>query len=228
MVKMYAWSSYPAGSELCRNRTELRFSVRSFGCALFYLLSICGGAIMGIWDKLQKNILGSKPAPSNTATAPVNRRALSAEEIDKLQRIPASPRYQKIIHDRFYRNYPEKPFISKDRELNTNWIEQTEFTLQHMKTNPLVTIDKMTRFADGLLPGHIYMLYWLGKHGVGKRIPSYFEYKYGIDFIKEQQFLIDRGYLAESKPTVQGADVIVAHFSVIEEHSPKASATKKV
>lgn len=36
MVKMYAWSSYPAGSELCRNRTGLRFSVRSFGCALFY------------------------------------------------------------------------------------------------------------------------------------------------------------------------------------------------
>ena len=35
MVKMYAWSSYPAGNELCRDRTELRFSVRSFGCALF-------------------------------------------------------------------------------------------------------------------------------------------------------------------------------------------------
>ena len=35
LVKMYAWSSYPAGNELCRNRTELRFSVRSFGCALF-------------------------------------------------------------------------------------------------------------------------------------------------------------------------------------------------
>ena len=40
MVKMYAWSSYPAGSELCRNRTELRFSVRSFGCALFYYIRI--------------------------------------------------------------------------------------------------------------------------------------------------------------------------------------------
>lgn len=37
LVKMYAWSSYPAGSELCRNRTGLHFSVRSFGCALFYL-----------------------------------------------------------------------------------------------------------------------------------------------------------------------------------------------
>jgi len=37
LVKMYAWSSYPAGNELCRNRTELRFSVRGFGHALFYL-----------------------------------------------------------------------------------------------------------------------------------------------------------------------------------------------
>ena len=36
LVKMYAWSSYPAGSELCRNRTKLRFSARSFDCALFY------------------------------------------------------------------------------------------------------------------------------------------------------------------------------------------------
>lgn len=35
MVKTYAWSSYPAGSELCRNRIGLRFSVRSSGCALF-------------------------------------------------------------------------------------------------------------------------------------------------------------------------------------------------
>ena len=35
--KMYTWSSYPAGNELCRNRTELRFSVRGFGHALFYL-----------------------------------------------------------------------------------------------------------------------------------------------------------------------------------------------
>ena len=40
LVKMYAWSSYPAGSELCRNRTGLRFSVRSFGCALFYYILI--------------------------------------------------------------------------------------------------------------------------------------------------------------------------------------------
>ena len=40
LVKMYAWSSYPAGSELCRNRTGLRFSVRSFGCALFYYIPI--------------------------------------------------------------------------------------------------------------------------------------------------------------------------------------------
>lgn len=51
MVKMYAWSSYPAGNELCRNRTKLRFSVRSFGCALFYLKRFekkCGVRIMAV------------------------------------------------------------------------------------------------------------------------------------------------------------------------------------
>ena len=183
---------------------------------------------MGIWDKLQKSILVSKTTINDTtAEKPVDRRSLSATEIDDLQRVPASPRYQKIIHDRFYRNYPEKPFISKDREVNTNWIQQAEFTLQHVKTNPLVTIDKMTRYADGLLAGHIYMLYWLGKYGQGRRIPSYFEYKYGIDFIKEQQFLIENGYLVDAKPTSKGANAIVTHFFVVEEHSSKASGTKK-
>ena len=31
------------GNELCRNRTGLRFSVRSFGCALFYYSHLLGG-----------------------------------------------------------------------------------------------------------------------------------------------------------------------------------------
>lgn len=49
----------------------------------------------------------------------------------------------------------------------------------------------MVRNEDGLLPGHIYMLYWLNKF-TNKRIPQYFEYEYGIDFEKEVILLRDR------------------------------------
>lgn len=183
---------------------------------------------MGIWDKLKKSLLGGQPTVQETPAKVIDRKAVPANEIDALQRMPASPNYQRKIHERFYPNYPEKPFVSKDRELNTNWIEQTEFTLEHMKTNPLVTIDKMTRFSDGLLPGHIYMLYWIGKNSTEKRIPSYFEYKYGIEFEKERQFLVHNGYLAEGKPTAKGADAIVVHFEIVEQHSPESLQAKKV
>ena len=177
---------------------------------------------MGIWDKLQKSLLGNKPtAPAESIS--VDRRALSTKETEDLQRIPASPKYQKIVHDRYYRNYPEKPFVSKDREKNTNWLEQAEI----MPKQAIIPLGRMTRFSDGLLPGHIYMLYWIGKNGVDKQIPSYFEYKYGIEFEQERQFLIDRGYLTGNKPTAKGADAIVAHFEVIDQHSPESSSAKK-
>ena len=50
-------------------------------------------------------------------------------------------------------------FISKDRELNTNWFEQAKTFSQQS----LVSKSMMKRYSDGLLPGHIYMLYWLKK-----------------------------------------------------------------
>ena len=77
----------------------------------------------------------------------------------------------------------------------------------------------MTRYSDGLLPGHVYMLYWLKKY-TNKRIPAYFEYKYGIDFCKEKDFLYENGFLNESgKPTKKGEKAIENHKNVIENHS---------
>ena len=76
------------------------------------------------------------------------------------------------------------PFISKDRELNTNWFEQAKTFSQQS----LVSKSMMKRYSDGLLPGHIYMLYWLKKYS-NKKTPAYFEYEYGIDFVAEKTFL---------------------------------------
>lgn len=60
-------------------------------------------------------------------------------------------------------------------------------------------------------------MYWIGKYK-NKRVPVYFEYKYGIEFEKEKQFLINNGYLTDNKPTLKGAEAIVAHFDVIDSH----------
>lgn len=74
----------------------------------------------------------------------------------------------------------------------------------------------MTRFSDGLLPGHIYMLYWIDKiHR--KRIPVYFEYEFGIDFEKEKLFLQKNGYLdSGNRLTEKGRQAISSHYDVIE------------
>ena len=47
-----------------------------------------------------------------------------SDNIDADCFIEASEKYQRKIYKRFYSDYPEKPFISKNRELHTNWIER--------------------------------------------------------------------------------------------------------
>lgn len=154
---------------------------------------------------------------------PINRKDIPAAEIDRAQRIQASEKYRKIIYRRYYSDYPEMPYISLDRELYTNWMKQTEI----FPSGSLVSKEMMTRYSDGLLPGHIYMLYWLCKHKKG-RIPSYFEYDYGIDFVREKQFLLDNGYLnADSKPSEKGTKAIKLHIDVIKQRHPSPVYSEK-
>lgn len=146
----------------------------------------------------------------------VDRRSIPASKIDEMQKIEASERYRNKVYKKYYSNYPEKPFISKDRELNTNWIEQAEMFLNQS----IIPISMMTRYDDGLLPGHVYMLYWLKKY-TNKRVPTYFEYKYGIKFGKEKKFLYKNGYLNDmDKPTEKGEAAITEHYEVIKAHTP--------
>ena len=170
---------------------------------------------MGLFDKLN-SLLGATvdKQPQNIQT--VDRQNIVPAHIDDMQKIPASERYRDKIYRKYYNSYPVKPFISLDRERNSNWLEQAEI----FPKQAIIPVGMMTPFNDGLLPGHIYLLYWAGKNGQ-KRVPSYFEYKYGIEFEKEKQFLISNGYLADNKPTSKGADAIVAHFDVIEAHKSK-------
>lgn len=142
------------------------------------------------------------------------RSKISASDIDKMQRTEASEEYKKKVYGLYYANYPEKPFISQDRELNTNWIEQAEMFYKQS----IIKKSMMKRFSDGLLPGHIYMLYWI-ENVNRKRIPTYFEYKYGINFEKEKIFLIQNGYLDnDGKITEKGENDIEKHYIVIKNH----------
>ena len=43
-----------------------------------------------------------------------------------MQQFKASDTYCQTIYDLYYKDYSEKPFISQDREFNTNWIEQSK------------------------------------------------------------------------------------------------------
>lgn len=141
-----------------------------------------------------------------------DRNKIDADKIDKMQRITASDAYRKQIYKKYYRHYPEKPFISQDREFNTNWMEQAEM----FREQSIIPESMMTRFSDGLLPGHVYMLYWIDKiHR--KRIPVYFEYEFGIDFDKEKLFLKENVYLDnDNHLTEKGRQAIQVHYDVIE------------
>lgn len=141
-----------------------------------------------------------------------NRNKIDADKIDKMQRIAASDAYREQIYKKYYRHYPEKPYISQDREFNTNWMEQAEM----FREQSIIPKSMMSRFSDGLLPGHVYMLYWTDKiHR--KRIPAYFEYEFGIDFEKEKLFLQENGYLdSENRLTEKGRQAISSHYDVVE------------
>ena len=74
---------------------------------------------MGFFDRF-------KGINIQTSSNLLDRRSIPSEQIDNMQQINASNSYCKRIWKMFYKDYPEKPFVSKDREINTNWIEQAE------------------------------------------------------------------------------------------------------
>ena len=166
---------------------------------------------MGVFDIFKKN---------RTQKTNLDRRSLDSDSIDAAQMQPASPGYVEALRQRYFRDYPEMPFVSLDREQNTSWIHQAE-SFPDMIIKP----EKMVRYADGLLPGHVYMLYWMSRNK-RKRIPAYFEYDYGICFISEKAYLLENGYINnEDILTIKGLNAITEHNEVIDERKGK---TKKV
>ncbi|MBW8350732.1 tetratricopeptide repeat protein [Bacillus sp. IITD106] len=122
-----------------------------------------------------------------------------------------------------YKDYPEQPYISSDRDIKV-WLEQAET----FPDQSFVKREMMIRNEDGILPGHVYMLYWLSKY-INKEIPLYFEYKYGINFNEEVFYLIDLKLIDQDKNiTNKGRKIIDKYKAIIEEHSDPDGQKRKL
>lgn len=113
------------------------------------------------------------------------------------------------IIKKFYSDYQEKPFIGDDRDI------QKWENLISTSPNLLVPKENMIRNVDGLLPGHVYQIYWIDKYKPNRRIPVYFEYEFGIDFKKEKKFLEDNGYIKDFSATEKGREIIESYHYII-------------
>lgn len=82
-----------------------------------------------------------------------------------------------------YKNYPEIPYISENRDLET-----------FLKNPKLVPKRNMIRTEDNLLAGHIILLWRVnfGTYNNEVAVSKYFEYDYGIDAIKEIEYLVEK------------------------------------
>lgn len=83
---------------------------------------------------------------------------------------------KKILHP-VYRDYPEQPYISPERDL-TAW-EKTPEKFPY----GVVGRKQMQRLPEGLLPGDVVMLWRIhfGNFTNESVIPQYFEYRYGVE-----------------------------------------------
>ena len=50
-----------------------------------------------------------------------------------------------------------------------------------------------------------------------RRIPVYFEYEYGIDFISEKEFLEKEGYIKDFQATQKGSNILKKYQKIIDE-----------
>lgn len=175
---------------------------------------------MGIFDFFFKKNTALETGKTQTQT--IDRHKIPAEKIESDKKVDASQEYRSKIYKKYYSSYPEKPFISKDREENTNWEKQAEM----FPNSSFVKKEMMYRYKDGLLPGHVYMLYWINKAKSHKNVPAYFEYEYGINFYSELKYLKENGYLeTDHILTEKGVNAIECHHSVIDKRNPKPKSS---
>lgn len=95
-----------------------------------------------------------------------------------------------------YAQHKEIPYISPDRNID-QWLQAVSISKEK-----LVPKRNMERTEEGLLPGHLILL-WRVRFGTYTNqtvISKYFEYTYGIDAKSDIDWLIQEGYAIEESP----------------------------
>ena len=96
---------------------------------------------------------------------------------------------EKITHP-IYKDYPEQPYISPERDLIAweKYPERFHYGIIHKRD--------MIRVEEGLLPGDIIMLWRIGFNTFTNEstIPQYFEYRYGVNSEASIALLLKLGF----------------------------------
>ena len=96
-----------------------------------------------------------------------------------------------MIKHHFYDDYAEYPYISESRDV-LEWERYPE-------RFPYGIVEKrqMIRLEEGILPGHVILLWRIGfdNFTTESTIPAYFEYRYGIHTDEAFKTLMQKGYV---------------------------------
>jgi len=97
---------------------------------------------------------------------------------------------KKITHP-IYKDYPEQPYISPERDLEqwAKYPDKFHYGIIHKRD--------MIRTSVGLLPGDVIMLWRIGFHNFTNEstIPAYFEYRYGVNSDESIALLTKKKYI---------------------------------
>lgn len=94
---------------------------------------------------------------------------------------------------KLYQDYAEVPYISPERDLE-KWV-----TGVSIGSEKLVPKRNMIRYDEGLLPGHLILLWRInfGTFTNTSGCPKYFEYDYGINGAQALNEIQEKGYANE-------------------------------
>lgn len=94
---------------------------------------------------------------------------------------------------KLYQDYAEVPYISPERDLE-KWV-----TGVSIGSEKLVPKRNMIRYDEGLLPGHLILLWRInfGTFTNTSGYPKYFEYDYGINGAQALDEIQEKGYANE-------------------------------
>lgn len=102
-----------------------------------------------------------------------------------------------------YADYPETPYISPCRDLEAWQRTPEKFPYG------IVARSQMERLPEGILPGHIVMLWRVhfGTFTTDSFFPRYLEYRYGVEGRETLATLQDKGYIRLSRAR-ESADLL--------------------